>query len=201
MSYRYGLNGNDLRWEYMETVKYVCIDCAAAIQEARRTGETLDESFYDNLMCDGHTLQYTFGRGFGRLLHDTNGNFVRIVGNVPLDVFTTDYLAERGAADYDGQAWNKRALRELADESRISDDVGGWGNNNFGGETCLYVDDMRVVVRLQGGRVFAADVDTEYNDPDDGTEHEDSRQYVETSHDRRLYFDECIRFNYGGGRR
>ncbi|UJF36551.1 hypothetical protein [Paenibacillus hexagrammi] len=93
MSYKYGLNGNDLRWDYMPH-DYKCCDCRG-----------------DSDYCDGHTHKYS-DRGWA-VYHDTNGNFVSAVGSVPFEVYETDYLEDWASDPYITPSQRSRIRKEL----------------------------------------------------------------------------------------
>jgi hypothetical protein len=75
MSFRYGLNGNDLNWDSVTMFDKGCIDCKG-----------------DSEFCEGHTHKYSH-RGWA-LYHDTNTNSVRKSGSVPFSVYSVEYLID-----------------------------------------------------------------------------------------------------------
>lgn len=120
MSYRYGLNGNDLDWDAMMFLKSFVMDLERAIFE----GEVeLDEdgyvsdSDYEGYMDGNPTMVYyqadedldiqsilkerrTIDDYIDwYIIHDTNGNFVTFVGDVPDKYLTEEYIQERDEAE------------------------------------------------------------------------------------------------------
>lgn len=78
MSYKYGLNGNDIEWGNIEHVLH--------------SPKCMDGCKHDDDICEGHTIKYS-QRGWA-IFQDTNSNFVSTSGHVPMYVFTTDYLID-----------------------------------------------------------------------------------------------------------
>lgn len=102
MSYKYGLNGNDLNWEaFYEFWNITCCNCDG--------GED----------CDGHTVKYT-KRGIpGVIYHDTNDNFVTVTGKVPYYIYRDEYLMDWMKDPYIDANHRHRIREELRDRGYI----------------------------------------------------------------------------------
>lgn len=120
MSYKYGLNGNDLNWDSMMFLKSFCDDLEMAVFNG---DVKLDEdgyvsdSDYEGYMDSNPTIIYyksdddldiqqilNDGKKIDDyidwyIIHDTNGNFVYTVGDVPEEYFTEEYLTEKAEAE------------------------------------------------------------------------------------------------------
>jgi len=120
----YGLNGNHLNWDEVAYWDEVCIDCEEAIREEtarllamRDNGEIDGETFEERLEevkeeiyfhCgDGnHTHEYeiTTVLGKGKIVHDTNNNFIWVSGILPVNAFNVagmEYLSEYHEDDFE----------------------------------------------------------------------------------------------------
>lgn len=120
MSYRYGLNGNDINWDEMMFLNSFVEDLELAIfngeVELDEDGYVSDEdhmAFGDSnptvvyykadkdldiqeLLKNGEKID-NYVEWY--LVHDTNDNFVTAVGDVPEKYFTEEYLAEKAEAE------------------------------------------------------------------------------------------------------
>lgn len=114
MSYLYGVNGNDLDWESVVFLENHVEELELAIFEGEveldEEGNIADE-FYEGVMDSNPTMIYYKEKidiqqilKNGKLIddyvawhiiHDTNGNFVTLVGDVPDDYLTNEYIKER----------------------------------------------------------------------------------------------------------
>jgi hypothetical protein len=125
MSYKYGINGNDLNWEAIEFLNTYCPICIEHYNNITLKGDdmydlldddcTNDEPYHEEIMCEGHILYYTrleesqFLNAYSGTIplkddewvikHDTNDNFIRLVGNVPDEYLTEQYIQERDNAN------------------------------------------------------------------------------------------------------
>lgn len=120
MSYKWGLNGNDLDWDSMMFLRYFNEDLELALFrgeiELDEDGNIPDDVYesYD----DGNptTIYYkadedldiqqilTDGKKIDEyldwyIIYDSNGNFVTFVGDVPDDYLTEEYINERNEAE------------------------------------------------------------------------------------------------------
>lgn len=115
-----GLSGNDLNWESVVFLENHVEELELAIFEGEveldEDGSISDE-FYESIMYSNPTMIYYKQEvniqqmlKEGKLLddcvdwyiiHDTNGNFVTLVGNVPDDYLTDEYIKERDWELYD----------------------------------------------------------------------------------------------------
>lgn len=115
MSYRYGLNGNDLNWDEMMYLNnfiedlelaifngeveldedgYVSEEDHTAFSDSNPTviyykGEELD---IQNILKEGKKIDEYLD---WYIIHDTNDNFVTFVGDVPNDYLAEEYIKER----------------------------------------------------------------------------------------------------------
>lgn len=118
MSYRYGLNGNDLDWDAMMYLNHFCEELELAIFEG---DANLDEDgypteeWYQGMQDSNPTMIYYKGDIDVQevlqkdekidqyldwyIIHDTNDNFVTFVGDVPDDYLTEEYIQERNEAE------------------------------------------------------------------------------------------------------
>lgn len=127
MSYKWGLNGNDLNWEAVQFLNSYCPICAEAYNDTTLKGDdmydlldedcTCDEHHEEEIYCEGHVLYYTelseshflsvYNGGIPLkedewiIKHDTNDNWVRLIGQVPDEYLTEDYINERNEAEGD----------------------------------------------------------------------------------------------------
>ncbi len=125
MSYKWGLNGNDLNWEAIEFLKIHCPICIEHYNNMTLKGDdmydlldedcTNDEPYQEEVMCDGHVLYYTeleeshFLSVYSGAIplkddewiikQDTNDNFVRLIGQVPDEYLTEEYIKDRNEAE------------------------------------------------------------------------------------------------------
>lgn len=120
MSYRYGLNGNDLDWDSMMFLKSFTEEVELAIfngeAELDEDGNVTDQ-WYDSMM-DGNPTHIFYkadqdldiqqilkdGKKIDEyldwyIIHDTNDNFVTFIGEVPDDYLTEEYIKERNEAE------------------------------------------------------------------------------------------------------
>jgi hypothetical protein len=119
MSYKWGTNGNDLDWDSVTCLNQFIEEIEIAIHEGEaelgEDGYPTDDWYMS--MSDGNpTYIYypgkeidiqellTTGKKLNDLLdwfivHDTNGNFVTLVGDVPDDYLTEEYIQERKEAE------------------------------------------------------------------------------------------------------
>lgn len=107
MSYRYGLNGNDLNWDVLEGWSMKCCNCEPC--------KDPEEEYF----CDGHTIKYTKKGVPGAVYHDTNDNFVSITGKIPLSVYCDDYLIEWLNDPTNGSRRRSALREELRDRGYI----------------------------------------------------------------------------------
>jgi hypothetical protein len=119
MSYRYGLNGNDLNWDEIQFLNCFYEDLELALHrgeiELDEDGNIPDDVI-DGVIDGNPTMIYYKGDilDIQQLLsedkklddvldwfivHDTNGNFVYFVGDVPDDYLTEEYIKERNEAE------------------------------------------------------------------------------------------------------
>lgn len=114
MSYRYDANGNDLNWESVLCLGNHVEELELAIfngtVELDKEGFMKDD-FYEQVMDSNPTMIYYNNEidiqqmlKDGKLLddyvewciiHNTNNNSVTLIGDVPNDYFTENYLNER----------------------------------------------------------------------------------------------------------
>ena len=129
MSYRYGLNANDLNWDVVAYLDETCLDCPEAEDEIWNHVETAIARALDNYMsdayrtaerwikvlkeqdpypvseeivCENHVIKYTGQDDDGHefaIYVDGNTNSVDTEGDVPDECFEADYLAERDVDD------------------------------------------------------------------------------------------------------
>jgi hypothetical protein len=117
MSYRRGANGNDLHWDSVTFLNYFIEDVELAIfngeAELYEDGCVTDD-FYENVSDSNPTYIYYKGDlDIQKILkngekideyldwyiiHDTNDNFVTLVGDVPDYYLTEEYIQERSEA-------------------------------------------------------------------------------------------------------
>lgn len=119
MSVKYGVNGNDLDWESMEGLNSFILE----LEQAIATGEaefdddgSITDEYYQGVMDGNPRIAYYDGEGIDiqkiinegntiedyiewAIIHDTNGNFVTLIGNVPDEFFTEEYIRERNEAE------------------------------------------------------------------------------------------------------
>jgi hypothetical protein len=122
MSYKYGTNGNDLNWDmvmflhtYTEELELAIFNGEAELDE---DGNVTDQ-FYEGLADSNPTVVYYKSKDGKELdiqnllangekidnycewyiVHDTNDNFVNLVGEVPDDYLREEYIAERNEAE------------------------------------------------------------------------------------------------------
>jgi hypothetical protein len=119
MSYRYGLNGNDINWDEMMFLNcfieeeelaihdgeaeldedgYVTDDYHMGVMDGNPTmiyysGEQLD---IQKILNEGNTIDNYLD---WYIVHDTNDNFVTFVGNVPDKYLTEEYIKDRDEAE------------------------------------------------------------------------------------------------------
>ena len=120
MSYRFGLNGNDLNWEMFEFLPHFVPELEYAIingeAELDEDGNITDE-YYQGVMDGNPRMVYYKAEKELNLaeiveagehleehvefaiIHDTNDNFVSLIGEVPDDYFTEQYLEEKAEAE------------------------------------------------------------------------------------------------------
>lgn len=119
MSYKWGTNGNDLNWEMIEFLNMLNEDLELAIfrgeAELDEDGE-VTEKFYQDMQDSNPTMIYYAGEQHNiqeilkkgekldnyvdwYIVHDTNDNFVTLVGNVPDEYLTESYIHERNEAE------------------------------------------------------------------------------------------------------
>lgn len=119
MSYKWGMNGNDLNWDSMMSLNYFTEELEIAIFEGEaeldEDGYVTDEYhmavsdsnptmiYYDGeeldiqqILKDGKKLDDMLD---WYIVHDTNGNFVNFVGEVPDEYLTEEYIQERNEAE------------------------------------------------------------------------------------------------------
>lgn len=114
MSYKWGVNGNDLEWSAIEELNSFLPELEVAIFEEEaefdQYGNVTDE-YYEGISDSNPTVVYYKGNiNIQRMLkegkkiedladwfiiHDTNGNHVTLVGDVPDDYLTEDYIKDR----------------------------------------------------------------------------------------------------------
>lgn len=100
MSKKYGTNMNDLDLDMIDCLNEFCLDCAPELVRGEDP---------ESLLCEGHCTVYypddqldvaefvKSGKSLKDvvdwyILHDTNTNFVSLVGDVPLEYLTADYV-------------------------------------------------------------------------------------------------------------
>lgn len=122
MSYRYGLNGNDLDWDammflhsFMEEVEISIHNNEAELDE----DGNITDSWYEGICNSNPTYIYyggeelniqdllDSGKKMGDykdwfIVHDSNDNFVTFVGDVPDKYLTEEYIKERDEAEAEG---------------------------------------------------------------------------------------------------
>ena len=119
MSYKYGLNGNDIDWDAMQFLNYFNEDFELALfngeVETDEDGNIPDE-VYDAFQDANPTFIYYKGDDIdvqqllkeGKkidslldwyIVHHTNSNFVAFVGDVPDDYLREEYIQERNEAE------------------------------------------------------------------------------------------------------
>jgi hypothetical protein len=118
MSYRYGLNGNDIDWSEMEFLNSFIEELELAIFEGEaeldEDGYVTDE-YYEGVSDSNPTYIYYKGDIDVQsilidgkkiddyldwyIIHDTNDNFVTFIGDVPDKYLTEEYIAERNEAE------------------------------------------------------------------------------------------------------
>lgn len=119
MSYRYGLNGNDLNWDSMmflnhfyEELELDIFNKEIELDEDGYIPEGVIESYMDGnptmIYYKGEELDIQKVLEEGKkidayldwyIIHDTNGNFVTFIGDVPDEYLTEEYIKERDEAE------------------------------------------------------------------------------------------------------
>ena len=115
MSYKYGLNGNDLNWDAMMFLESFVEEFEISIfnkeVELNEDGE-VEDGVYESFMDGNPTIVYYKGETLDiqkilkddkqledylewYIAHDTNGNFVYFQGDVPDEYLTEEYIKER----------------------------------------------------------------------------------------------------------
>jgi len=101
-------NGNHLNWENMEGLPHFCEHCEKAIYNGEMPMDEEGNIDWDEVQCDGHATIYLphdsnidpqelliKGETLEQhvkwyIWHDTNGNHVTLVGNVPTNYYLED---------------------------------------------------------------------------------------------------------------
>jgi hypothetical protein len=119
MSYKYGLNGNDIEWsemeflnQFYEEIELDIFNGEIELDEYGDIPEGLFESYLDGnptmIYYSGDRLDIQKVLAEGKkideyldwyIIHDTNDNFVTFVGDVPDKYLTEQYIAERDEAE------------------------------------------------------------------------------------------------------
>lgn len=120
MSYKWGLNGNDLEWDSMMFLKNFIEEIELAIfnnEVDKDEDGNISDEWYDSMMnCNPTYIYYDDvkeldiqqilkdGKKIDEyldwyIIHDTNDNFVTFVGNVPDDYLKEEYIKERNEAE------------------------------------------------------------------------------------------------------
>lgn len=119
MSYKWGTNGNDLNWDAMQFLDYFIEELEIAIFEGEAEFDEdgcVSDEYYQGISDSNPTYIYydsnekidiqeilRQGKKIDEILdwyivHDTNDNFVKLVGEVPDEYLTEDYIKERDEA-------------------------------------------------------------------------------------------------------
>ncbi|ATO48614.1 hypothetical protein P4V86_03665 [Brevibacillus laterosporus] len=119
MSYKYGLNGNDLNWDAVTCLNSFTLELEQAILhgEAELDDEgNVTDRYYQSVSDMNPTIVYYPGdaiefkdvAGSGKnflefvpwfLTHDTNSDFVQANGEVPDEYYTEEYLKDKREAE------------------------------------------------------------------------------------------------------
>lgn len=119
MSYKWGLNGNDLNWDAVTCLNSFILELELAIMDGTAELDedgNVSDSFYMGIQDSNPTVVYYPGnevsfaevKNSGKHLldfvpwflnHDTNTNFVQAVGEVPDEYYTEEYLKEKREAE------------------------------------------------------------------------------------------------------
>lgn len=119
MSYKWGTNGNDLDWDammflnsFMEDLELAIFNGEIELDEDGYVPEDVYEGYSDSnptvIYYKGEELDIQEILKNGEkidkyldwyIVHDTNGNFVSLVGDVPDEYLTEDYINERNEAE------------------------------------------------------------------------------------------------------
>jgi hypothetical protein len=173
MSFKYGLNGNDINWDFLETANNKCTNC--------KQGE--------NDYCEGHTIKYS-KRGWS-LFHDTNGNFVSFLGRLPLEVYNDDYLNEWFNDIYTNEKDLVRIYKELKERDKIPKVIGCWSIANTASLNAYLLQESNVDyiafvgINSEIPKLLKVSVETD---------NEDARHYI--SYGRtKFYIDECLKIH------
>ena len=119
MSYKWGTNGNDLNWDMVTFLNEFIEEIEIAIHEGEAEldddGYPTDE-WYMGMSDSNPTYIYYPGEQLDiqsilatsdkidnhvdwYIVHDTNSNFVSLVGSVPDEYLTEEYIQERNEAE------------------------------------------------------------------------------------------------------
>lgn len=119
MCFRYGINGNDLDWDYLTSAATeTCPTCdeeiAQWMKEHPQHTDMQLQRFVDNMECDGHTKFWT-AKGWSVGVNSNSNNVYRY-GKVPFAVYDMQYLQDwYEALEGDRKQSSKRSriLKEL----------------------------------------------------------------------------------------
>lgn len=192
MSRKYGLNGNDLNWDFLvqnSSINEKCTDCRKFYNNESKEWEYPE--------CEGHTIRYS-QKGWS-LFHNTNGNSASIEGNPPLDIYNNEYLIEWASDAYDEDNRMVKKIWEHLKEGLIEGQnncmkvIGSWGLTNTSSMN-IYVLDLKEEKILAGINNFVP----EWYDIDYGFEgnEEDNITYITVGKGKdktKYYLNECMR--------
>lgn len=120
MSYKYGINGNDLNWDemmflnsFIEELELDIFNGKIKLDEDGYAPEGVYEGYSDSnptmIYYDGEEINIQAMLKDGKkiddyinwyIIHDTNDNFVSLIGDVPDKYLVDEYIAERN--EYEG---------------------------------------------------------------------------------------------------
>lgn len=174
MSYKYGLNGNDINWSFLETANQKCNDCKQREED----------------ICEGHTTKYS-KRGWS-LYHDTNDNFVRVVGNIPMEVYSTQYLTDWFEDIYTEENVLNRIFKELLEREEKPKVIASWVIANTASLNVYLTHDSNVeYVMYVGINEDIPKLVTVLSEPSEEND-EDIQNYI-NFHGSKYYLNECLK--------